>query len=78
MSLDILAKTVFVLGALNIIFIILVILTCRCMMPKAIRGLFKYKWYGKIYRFHGYFWWFFIISVILHSVLALMIYGNPF
>ena len=78
MSPDILTKTVFILGALNIIFIVLVILTCRCMMPKSMKRLFKYKWYKKFYHLHKYFWWFFIISVFLHAVLAIIVYGNPF
>ena len=66
-----LSKIVFILGITNILFLVLVVLTCRCIAP-------KWKYFRKIYDFHIYFLWIFLISVLLHAVLALIVYGNPF
>lgn len=71
-------KLTFILGITNIIGISLVFLSCRCLMGKNLsKFLFKYDWYKKFYGYHCYYWWFFIISVLLHSLIALTTYGIP-
>ena len=76
MVVDILQKIVFVLGIVNLISLFLVLFSCRCMMGTIVSRLVRYNWYKKFYSFHGYYWWIFIISVLLHSVLAVIVYGN--
>lgn len=72
-------KLVYVLGITNLMFILLVLFTCRCLLGKKIVGrLWNYAWYKKLYARHCIFWWFFIASVILHTILAFIIFGNPF
>lgn len=70
-------RLLFALGATNIIGLLLVLSTCRCipMIGQLTSGLVKSKLYQKIYNYHCYYWLFFIISVILHAIVALMIFG---
>ena len=72
------AKIVYVLGISNIVFGLLILFSCRCMLGLVIGKLMKYNWYRKFYSIHCWFWWLFIISVFLHAVLAIITYGNPF
>ncbi len=72
------AKIVYVLGISNIVFGLLILFTCRCMLGLVVRKLMKYEWYRKFYRLHCYFWWLFILSVFLHAIFAFMVFGNPF
>jgi len=74
-----LTRIVFILGVTNIISILLVRFTCRCIgSNKLTLGLFKYKWYQKIYSYHCLYWWIFIVSVIIHATFAIMLIGVPF
>ena len=72
-----LAKLAFVFGILNIIGLILYVFSCRCVLGRWV-DLSKNKKYMNFYKYHCYYLWFFIISVLVHSVLALIVYGNPF
>ena len=73
-------QLVFTLGITNVIFFLLILLSCRCMgILKLTNKLFEYKWYReKFYKLHCYFWWGFILSVILHTVFAFLVFGSPF
>jgi len=74
-----LARIVFILGITNVLSLLAVRLTCRCMgSSKLTSGLFKYKWYQKLYRSHCIYWWIFIISVIIHATFAIMLIEIPF
>ncbi len=78
LPLNLLAKGVFILGISNLIFLSLVLLTCRCTLSNFSKMLWKYNWYKKLYEHHCIFWKLFLLSVFLHAVLAIVNYGNPF
>lgn len=73
------AKAAYILGYANIIGLLLVLFSCRCILgSKLNQKLTKSKFYMKLYNYHCYYWWFFIISVALHAALAVTAFGNPF
>ena len=71
-------RLIYILGITNIIGIILVLFSCRCILGVRVANrIIKYSW-GKIfYKYHCLYWWLFIISVILHTILAFVYLGNP-
>jgi hypothetical protein len=71
-------RAVYILGWLNILGLLLVLFSCRCIMNLKPETLSKSKIYTKFYKYHCYYWWFFIISVALHAILAITAFGNPF
>ena len=71
-------KIVYVLGWTNIIGLVLVLFSCRCIMNIKPEKLSNSKLYVKFYNYHCYYWWFFIISVLLHAIFAITAFGNPF
>lgn len=71
-------KIVYLLGWTNIIGLLLVLLSCRCIMSMKPEKLSSSKFYVKFYKYHCYYWWFFIISVAVHAVFAITALGNPF
>ena len=67
-------QVLIVSGVTNIIFLILVLLSCRCMVTFKITGkLLKYNKFRKFYDMHCYYWYGFIISVVVHTTAAFMI-----
>ena len=74
---ELVTRLVFVLGITNLIGLLLVLLSCRCMMATFVNKLWKYDWYKRFYAHHCYYWWFFILSVLAHAILAFYIFGNP-
>lgn len=74
-----LAKLVYVLGITNLVGLALVFFSCRCMMgPRLAQLMLKIPGYQKFYQTHCFWWYVFFISVFLHVVLAVLVYGNPF
>ncbi len=71
------AKLVFILGITNLIGIFLVLISCRCILGWNPGRLSKNKLFMKIYSQHCWWWRIFLISVFLHAVLAIYLYGNP-
>lgn len=72
-------KLVYILGISNVVFLLLVLVSCRCMMGvQMFARLMQYSWYKRFYTLHCYYWWAFIISVVLHTFFAFMTFGNPF
>jgi len=69
-------KLAFVLGITNIIGIFLVLLSCRCIPGLAMR-LTQNQKYMSFYRYHCYYWWFFLGSVAMHAILAIVAFGIP-
>jgi hypothetical protein len=45
---------------------------------KFAHGLMQNKSYVKFYKFHGYLWLIFLISVLIHGFFALNFMGVPF
>ena len=70
------ARLVFVLGITNIILLLLVFFSCRCVGGRFLRP--GGKWYASFYKAHCVYWVLFFASVILHAVLAVLVFGNPF
>lgn len=71
-------KLVYILGITNLVSLLLVLFSCRCMMGvRLFAQLMKRSWYKRFYTSHCYYWWVFVISVAFHSVLALVAFGNP-
>lgn len=71
-------KLVYIFGYINLISIFLVLLTCRCLLSKYFHFLSKYNWFTKLYKYHCYFWWIFILSVLAHTILAFITFPYPF
>lgn len=72
------AKTAYILGWTNILGLILVLFSCRCILGIKPTTLSNSKFYMKFYKYHCYYWWLFIISVLAHAILAITAYGKPF
>ena len=73
------AQLVYILGIINLVGLILIFFSCRCLVGKrAFNFLNRFSWYQKFYRSHCWWWYVFFASVFLHAVLAMMVYGNPF
>lgn len=70
------AKIVFILGITNIIGLILVGLSCRCLLGSKPK-LSSNRIYMKFFKYHCYYWEFFIVSVLIHSIVAILMYGVP-
>jgi hypothetical protein len=71
-------KLLYVLGITNIIGVVLVFVSCRCILGVRVANkIIKYSWGKAVYKYHCWYWWFFIISVILHTTLAFVYFGNP-
>lgn len=61
-------KLTFILGWVNIIGLILVVLSCRCIPINLPESLQKTKAYQVFYKYHCYYWYLFLISVALHLI----------
>jgi hypothetical protein len=73
------ARIVFVTALINLVFIALILLSCRCMgMWKLNTGLNKQGWYKKLFKWHCYLWFVFLPSLIIHAILAIRLLGVPF
>jgi hypothetical protein len=73
------ARIVFVTAIINLAFIALILLSCRCMnMWKLTAGLNKQPWYKKVFRWHCYLWYVFLPSLIIHAIFAIRLLGVPF
>ncbi len=72
-------KLVFILGIANLVFLFLVFFSCRCLIgTKTYLKLLQQLWFKKFYQYHCIYWWGFMISVALHTILAFKVFGNPF
>lgn len=66
----------FILGIVNLLGLVLVLLTCRCLIGNFGFGfLSRYEWYRKLYAYHCYFWYLFLASVLAHTIVAFIIFG---
>lgn len=72
-------RLLFVFSLLNIILGITVFFSCRCLPGfKFAQGIMKNKIYLSFYKFHCWIWLMFLISVMIHAILAINIIGFPF
>lgn len=73
------ARLTYVLGVVNLVGLGLVFFSCRCLMGPRLAGfLTKFSWYRRFYKTHCWWWYLFFASVALHSILAVVVFGNPF
>jgi hypothetical protein len=71
-------QILFIAGITNIIFLLFVLFSCRCMgIWKFGKNWFNNKKFQKFYSFHCYYWYGFIISVLIHTILAFYLFGWP-
>ncbi len=71
-------KVLYLLGISNLVFLVLVFLTCRCVMGRQLfEFLWKRPWYQKVFNYHCYLWWGFFLSVLAHTLIAFGLFGNP-
>jgi hypothetical protein len=79
MSALVMLRIVFVTALINILAILMVLFSCRCMNTwKITGGLNKLAWFKHFFRWHCYLWYVFLPSVIVHAVFALKLLGIPF
>jgi hypothetical protein len=72
-------KILFIAGITNILFLLLVLFSCRCIgMSKTTKKLYNYRWFQKFNKYHCWYWYGFIISVLIHTILAFMLFRIPF
>ena len=72
-------QVLLIAGYFNILFLLLVLLTCRCIgFWRLTKGLMRYGWFQKVYRYHCWYWYGFIISVLVHTAIAFSIFGFGF
>ena len=70
---------VFILGMVNLVTVLAIVLSCRCIPGLAIVGkLMKYPAYKRFYKYHCYFWWVLWPSVVVHAIFAISLIGVPF
>jgi DMSO/TMAO reductase YedYZ heme-binding membrane subunit len=73
------ARVIFVMGILNFLILLFLLSTCRCLPTARIgKNWLKNRRYQKIYKFHGYIWYFLAVSMAIHMFLAINYYGIPF
>jgi hypothetical protein len=72
-------RILFILGIVNLVTGFLIFFSCRCLPGSKVgKGLMKYKWYQRFFKFHCYIWWVFWASVVVHAVFAIIYIGWPF
>jgi hypothetical protein len=73
------AKLIFILGIINLVAVVLIFCSCRCVSGNRIAGrLMKYSAYQRFFSYHCYIWWVLWPSVVVHAVLAIAFFGVPF
>ena len=73
------ARLIFILGIINLVSILLILSTCRCIPGLKIAGkLMQYPAYKRFFKYHCYIWWVFWPSVIVHAIFAIAFLGIPF
>jgi hypothetical protein len=72
------ARTIYVLGIINLVAGTLIFFTYRCLPGSRIAGrLTNYGLYKRLFRYHCHIWKVFIPSVAIHAFFAIMLYGWP-
>lgn len=71
-------KLIVLMGISNLIWLILVRLSCRCMLKhKFYTNWMKNKRFDAFFNLHCFFWLLLEISVLIHVTLVLLIFGIP-
>ena len=73
------ARIIFITAIVNIVTILLIYLSCRCLPTSRLgKNWMKNITFKNFYKFHCYLWWIFGISVVIHVVFAIVRLGVPF
>jgi len=71
-------KLIFLLGTTNVLFMLAVALTCRCLIGiRFVNEMLKKPWYRRVFGYHCWYWRFFFLSVLLHVILVYIVFGIP-
>ena len=64
---------ILVTGIINLVFVLLLFFTCR-FIPRAkmTKSWINQKWFKRLYRYHTYFWWVLIPSVLIHFAVVIL------
>ena len=72
-------QAVYLLGLSNLVFLFLVLFSCRCFVgTRLYLILLSRPWFKKFYSWHCWYWRGFVLSVLLHTLTAFWIFGIPF
>jgi hypothetical protein len=72
------ARTIFILGVVNALTILLIFFSCRCLPGSTIGSrLMEHGPFKRFYRYHCHLWKVFWPSVSVHAFFALMASGWP-
>jgi hypothetical protein len=73
-------KIIFVSAIVNLILLILLSLSCRCVPMIGHLGskLMTYRHFQGFYKLHCYFWIVLWVSIVIHAVFAVILIGFPF
>ena len=64
---------ILVTGIINLVFVLLLFFTCRFIpRSKLTKSWINQKWFKLLYRYHSYFWWVLIPSVLIHFVVVIL------
>jgi hypothetical protein len=73
------ARIIFITAIINIVAILMVLLSCRCINSwKITAWLAKYHWFKRYFKWHCYVWYVLLPSIIVHAVFAIQMLGVPF
>lgn len=70
-------KLLYLFGFINLFSLVLLILSTLGIDQRKYAWLLKYGWINKLQKFYGLFLKILIISIILHLLLAIIIFDNP-
>ncbi|HLD11888.1 MAG TPA: hypothetical protein VJB91_03215 [Patescibacteria group bacterium] len=69
---------IFIAGITNILSFFLIFFSCRCLIGvEFARNMMKHPWYNKFYHLHCWYWYILFVSVVVHTVTAFLVFGNP-
>jgi hypothetical protein len=72
-------QVLMITGWLNLIFFILILLSCRCIgFWRITRKVVGNRVFQGIYSKHCWYWYGFILSVLIHAVTSVMLFGLGF
>ena len=73
------ARIIFITAMFNIVLMLMILLSCRCMNTwKLTSWLNKQAWFKAYFKWHCYVWYILLVSLVVHAVFALRFFGVPF
>jgi hypothetical protein len=73
------ARIIFITAMINIITILMILLSCRCINTwKITKWINKYAWFKRYFKWHCYIWYILLPSLLIHIIFAIRLLGVPF